>query len=420
MEPDPSTHDPHRRDGPVSTNSVWRFVPMTLLMPVLAATVGLDGGPIFQIVAVENLRLSPTALGIAFGLGVVSLPFQLAAARIPLRHARHNVQAFLILTAVQAWILAVLVAVDATSGLAEIALGVTVTAELAVSILFATAWQPLLSFTVDPTARQRLNASWQAIARGVLAGSLLVFGALSGPGRPIFLLVVGVAATATSIGLGRIRTPDSAPDQEVVDADARTVVTHAPSRATLVFVVLGLANFGALPLWLVYLGKILWPAGNLGLVAAVQILAAMAAMLAWRPTDQDVSGRVLVAAIVALAGSCSILLVDGPTPTPTGQAVLLAATALIAMGVTTTRIAMLEVAHRMVTTTTAVRIFTLLDVVASTSLQIGLLASGFLIAASTSTSTWLIDPYQILIIAAAASTVIATHRLRTQSQNLTV
>ena len=386
---------------------------------VLAATVGLDGGPIFQIVAVENLGLSARSLGIAFGLGVVSLPFQLAAARIPLRHARRNVQAFLVLTAVQAWVLAGLVAIDATSGLAAIALGVTVTAELAVSILFATAWQPLLSFAVDPTARQRLNSSWQATARGVLAGSLLAFGTLSGPGRPIFLMVVGIAAVASSIGLGRVRAPYPSADQELVDSDDdRTVATPGSSRAALVFVVLGLANFGALPLWLVYLDEVLWPAGNLGLVPAVQIFASMAAMLAWRPTDRDVSGRALVAAIVALAGSCSILLVDGPTQTCTGQAVLLAATALIALGVTTTRMAMLEHAHRMVTTTTAVRTFTLLDVVASTCLQIGLVAAGFLIAAATSTSSWLIDPYQVLIIVAAVSTVIATHRLRAHAHDL--
>lgn len=52
--PDPSTDELHRRDEPVSSSSAWRFVPVTLLMPVLAATVGLDGGPIFQIVAVER------------------------------------------------------------------------------------------------------------------------------------------------------------------------------------------------------------------------------------------------------------------------------------------------------------------------------------------------------------------------------
>lgn len=174
----PSEHESRlRRFMPTG----WRLVPVTLLMPVLAATIGLDGGPIFQIVAVENLGISPAALGVAFGFGMVSLPIQIAAARIPLRRAKSNVQIFLVITAIQAWILAILVATDAAGGVAVIALAVTVTAELAVSILFATAWQPLLSFSTDSFSRQRLNSTWSAIARGVLAGSLVAFGALDAP-----------------------------------------------------------------------------------------------------------------------------------------------------------------------------------------------------------------------------------------------
>lgn len=381
-------------------------------MPVLAATLGVDGGPIFQIVAIQNLGLSAAALGIAFGFGLVSLPFQLAAARIPLRRARQNIQTFLVLTAIQAWILAGLVAADATGRLAAIALGVTISAELAVSILFATAWQPLLSSAVDSDTRQRLNSAWQAIARGLLAGSLLAFGALSDRWRPAFLLAVGIAAVASAISLGRIPPPQQPAEADIVDAVSPTGTEPSTRPLALVFVVLGLANSGAMPLWLVYLDDVLWRGGNLGLVAAVQLVAAMTAMLAWRPTNRDVSGRALVAGIITLTGSCLILFVDGPDPGRTGQMIILAATAVTALGVTTTRIALLEQAHRAVNATTTVRTFTMLDVVASTSLQVGLLAAGFLITAATSTTSWLADPYQILIIAAAAMTVIATQRLR--------
>jgi hypothetical protein len=393
----------------------WRFVPVTVLMPVLAATVGLDGGPIFQIVAVENLGISAAALGIAFGLGVVSLPLQIAAARIPLRRARPNVQIFLVLTAIQAWILATLVAVDATGGVAAIALAVTVAAELAVSILFATAWQPLLSFAVDPSSRQRLNSTWQAIARGVLAGSLVAFGALSDRWRPAFLALVGLVAVAAAVGLQSVASPDQPLDDKATTATDSSLPSPASrSQAlTLVFVVLGVANLGAMPLWLVYLDDVLWPSGNLGVVGAVQIVAAMIAMLAWRPTEHDVTGRALFGAVVTLAATCSIVFVRGPEPNRVGQAVILLATALTAIGVTTTRVALVEQAHREVTMTTAVRIFTMLDVIASTSLQVGLLAAGFLITAATSTTGWIVDPYQLLVITAAATTVLATHRLRT-------
>ncbi|MGI9597519.1 MAG: hypothetical protein ACR2QK_15245 [Acidimicrobiales bacterium] len=420
MKPQPDRPPPgglqSRAGGFMATG--WRFVPVTILMPLLASTVGLDGGPIFQIVAVENLGISAAPLGLAFGLGIISLPLQIAAARIPLRRARPNVQIFLVLTAIQAWILAVLVAIDATGGVAAIALAVTVTAELAVSILFATAWQPLLSFAVDPSSRQRLNSTWQAIARGVLAGSLVAFGALSDRWRPVFLVLVGIVAVAAAIGLRSVASPDLPRDDEgtIATDDPTPASRSSPDSLMLVFVVLGVANLGAMPLWLVYIDEVLWPSANLGLIGAVQIVAAMIAMLAWRPTQDDVLGRAMVAAIVTLAAACSIVFVPGPAPDRVGQAVILMATALTAIGITITRVSLLEQAHRGVNRASAVRVFTMLDVVASTSLQVGLLAAGFLITAATSTTGWIVDPYQLLIVAAAATTVLATHVLRTTQE----
>jgi len=391
----------------------WRrLVPVTLLKPVLCAAVGIDGGQIFQILAVENLGIGSTALGIAFGFGVLSLPFQIAAARISLRRARPNLQWFLIVTAVQAWILAVLVAAGVTGGIAMIALVVTVTAELAVSILFATAWQPLVSFTADPANRQRLNSTWQAIARGVLAGSLIAIGAFGDGFRVVFLILIGIAAVAAAAGLRRVPAPP-------VDGDARREEDGSipgdrprPDSHRLLFVVLGLVNFGAMPLWLVYLHAVLWRDGSLGVVAAVQIVAVMVAMLAWRPTERDVTGRALAAAVVILAGTGLVAVVPGPDPDLTGQALLLVATALTAIGATTANLALLEIAHRSVDNRTAVRTFTLLDVVESTSLQAGLAVAGFLIAVSTSTGSWPIDPYLLLVIAAALTTLVASLQLR--------
>lgn len=101
-----------------------------MLTPLLWAVLGIGGGPIFQIIAVENLGLSAAALGITFGCCVVSLPFQVLAARMPLQWARRNVQWFLAMAALQTWILATLVAIGATGALAIMALVVTVTAEI--------------------------------------------------------------------------------------------------------------------------------------------------------------------------------------------------------------------------------------------------------------------------------------------------
>ncbi len=158
--------------------SIGRYIPATILGPLVGASLGIDGGPIFQILAVENLGLSAAAIGLAFGLGIVSLPIQLYASRIPIERARSNVQIFLVLAAIQAWVLAVLVGVGATGGLATVALGITVTAEISLSVLYATAWQPLLASGLDTYGRQRLNSTWPAVARGVLAGAVVLFAAL--------------------------------------------------------------------------------------------------------------------------------------------------------------------------------------------------------------------------------------------------
>ena len=157
-------------------------------------------------------------------------------------------------------------------------------------------------------------------------------------------------------------------------------------------------NLGAVPLWLVYLDEVLWPTANLGAIAAVQTVASMAALLAWRSTDRDVTRRALVASIATLAAAAGVALLDGPIDSGAQQAVVVVATALVAGGTTTVRIAMLEAAHRVVRPANTVRAFTLIDVVASTSLQVGLLVSGLLITASTGAGAGFTDPYRAFVV----------------------
>lgn len=386
-------------DGP--SRSIRRYVPATLLMPFVGASLGIDGGPIFQILAVENLGLSANAIGLAFGLGVASLPLQLYAARLPIERARRNVQVFLAIAAAQAWVLAILVAIGATGGLASMALGVTVTAEIALSVLFATAWQPLLADGVGTHGRQRLSSRWSAIARGGLVVGVLVFAALGSGGRSVFLAAVGVLAIAVAVGLDAVADPTPPPDDSETAASTRSL---APATRVLLCV-LATVNVGALPLWLVYLNKVLWPSVNLGAVAAVQTGASVAALVAWRSTARDVSGRALAAAVAALAAAASLALLDGPVGTDAQAVIVIAATAIMAGSASFVRVAMLESAHRIVTPATTVRAFTMLDVVASTSLQAGLLVSGLLITASASPGGGVVDPYRAFVLVASALTI---------------
>lgn len=378
---------------------------------MLGAALGIDGGPIFQIIAVENLGLSAAAIGVAFGFGVVSLPFQLLAARLPLRRARRNVQWFLLLAALQAWVLAALVALDATGGTAMVALAVTVAAEVALSVLFATAWQPLLSSNLASLERQRLNSLWPAVARGSLAGSLVVFAALGSGGRALFLGALGLLAIGTAVALNpvQVRQPPA-----LADAAGTTSHDGVPLRAAtrLTFLALGLVNLGVLPLWLVYLDRVLWPEANLGIVAALQTGASVLALATWRPTEGDLLRRARAATALTLGAALSIALLRAPVEGTAAQAAAVAGTVAMAAGATTTRIALVESIHRIVDPRNTVRVFTLLDVVASTSLQVGLLVAGLLITVSGERAGWLADPYQLFLVACTGAGFVALRRLR--------
>lgn len=390
--PDPPDSE---RDG---GRTIGRYVPATIVGPLIGASLGIDGGPIFQILAVEDLGLSPSAIGIAFGLGVTSLPLQLYASRIPIDRARANVQIFLALAAVQAWILAGLLAVGATGGLAATALAVTVAAEISLSVLFVTAWQPLLSVGVDARGRQRLNSTWAAVARAVLAGAVVLFATLDTAGRSVFLAAIGILAVTTAVGLRHIDRPTP------VRSDPGKEATSLTPATRVMLLVFGAVNVGALPLWLVYVDQVLWPDANLGAIAAVQTVAAMVALLGWRPTHGAVVHRALVAAVVGLATAGGLAALDAPVIDTAPRVGVVAATAVLAASTTIVRIAMLESAHRVVRPNNTVKAFTMLDVVASTSLQAGLLLSGFLITASIDVSAR-IDPYRAFVLVSAALTV---------------
>lgn len=393
---------------------IWRFVPVTLLTPMLGAALGIDGGAIFQIIAVENLGLGAAAIGIAFGFGVVSLPVQILAARFPLHRARRNVQWFLLIAALQSWLLAVLVTLEATGGIAMVALGVTVAAEVALSVLFATAWQPLLSSNLASVERQRLNSMGPAVARGVLAGSLVVFAALGEDGRAIFLGALGLLSIAAAAALNTVQVQQTPLDaNEAASAKHDKVPLRAATRLT--FLVLSIVNLGALPLWLVYLNKVLWPEVNLGVIAALQTVASVAALAAWRPTEGELLGRATTAAALTLGAAVLLALLQAPVEDTVARATTIVGTVVMAGGATTIRIALLESIHRIVDARNTVRVFTLLDVVASTSLQVGLLLAGLVITFSHKRTDWPIDPYQLLLLTSAGLALLALRRLRSSA-----
>lgn len=399
---------PGQEFEPPAPERVSRFVPVALSKPALAAALGIDGGAIFQILAVENLGLSPAAIGTAFGLGLLSLPLQLWAARLPLRFAKRNLQIFLVLAAMQSALLAWLVAIGATGGLATTALVVTVTAEISISVLYATAWQPLLSTRARSRDRQRVNAGWTALGKGLLAGLLIVFSAAEVVGRSLLLVALAIIAIGVAVNLGRIT---------VTDKNAPALpATHTPTRpqrpTPAMWWILGsftAINLGALPLWLVYLSQVMWPTANLGVVGAIQTVAVVAALLAWRTTTRDLGRRAMVGVLLVFAGSIALVGV-GKLANSTGEQVtVLLVTVVMTFGMTYASLALLEMTHRLaLSQQSVVRMFTLVDVVDSSSLQLGLFVGGLLVTSSIHTQT--LAPYVAFVVGMSVLAVAAVGR----------
>jgi hypothetical protein len=384
-------------------------------MPMLGSAAGIDGGAIFQIVAVESLGLDPRAIGVAFSLGVLSVPFQLAAARLPLWRARLHLQLFFALLAVQCWVLAALVAGDvAGGGVATVALGVTVVAEISLSVLYAPSWQPLLRFALSSAQRQSVNSRARAVGGAIVAVTVLLFGTVGDTPRAVLLVVVGAVA---AVLMATVRTVP-VPERPMTITDSGLAVPSAkpgalPAGMTPIYLALALVGLTATwPLFLIYLREVLWPSANLGALGAVQLTGALVAAATWRTTDADPALRGLRASGVVVAATVAIAAISAPVTGPVEAIVCVAAFAAGAAATTTVLLALMERAHQTIDNDTSVRALTVLDVVASTSMQVGLLAGGFLVAASEDRTDWLLDPYLLYLMAGGLAVVAALGTMR--------
>lgn len=385
-----------------------QFVAVAVTKPVICSAVGIDGGAIFQILAVDNLGLDPRAIGIAFGAGVLSVPIQLAAARLPLWRARSYLQAFLLLSAALCWIIALLVGLDvAGEPIALVALGVTVAAEVIVSVLYAPSWQPLLKYALTSQQRQELNSRWRAAGGVLLATAIMAFGAVGAALRTLVLVVVGAGAALVAIIVSRIPAPEQ-PMGRRTDAASPRRRPRLPAQMRWIYLVLGLAGLTAMwPLFLVYASEVLWPTASLGLLGAIQLGGSLVAAAAWRSTDADLASRASRASGVLVATAAVLAVIRAPVTSGAEEIATVVALAAASASAATILLILLEDAHRAVDNDTSVKALTVLDVVESTFGQLGLLIGGFLVAASASRAEWRVDPYRLYLLAGALLLAVA-------------
>ncbi|MDQ1295348.1 MAG: hypothetical protein QG608_3233 [Actinomycetota bacterium] len=384
-----------------------RFFAVALTMPTLGSALGLDGGAIFQITAVEDLGLDPRTIGLAFALGVLSVPGQILAARLPLWRAGRNLQLFFLIAALECTVLALLVGLDVVGGgFALIALGVTVTAEINLSVLFVPSWQPLLNFDLTSQERQRVNSRGRAAGGLIVAGTVVLFGSADPVLRTAMFAVLGAVALLLAVAARGLPAPER-PVKRGLDApflESRPELSPIMRR---IYLVLGLAGLAApWPLFLVYANKVLWPDANLGVLGAVQLGGSLLAAACWRSGRTSLGRYAWQAGLVLLAATVALAVVRVPVDGTAEQVVTVVALAVASGAALTILMALLERAHQDVDEATSVRALTLLDVVASTSLQVGLFIGGLLVPAGIDRADWPLDPYRIWLVAGAAAVAV--------------
>jgi hypothetical protein len=385
-----------------------RLLAVTLLVPTLGSTLGIDGGDLFQMVAVENLGLDARTIGIGLGFCTLSVPMQLWAARLSLGRVRQRLMAFLVGDTVLCWVLALLVVTASPgSGLATSALAIAVVAEISLSVLYATAWQPLLSLVLGATDRQRINAQGRALARGLMAGLLLLFGLASETTRVVFLVGMGFVGLALAWVVRGVPVPSPVPAAAAPDRPSRR--RPLPAGMWTLCITAGLAAASAWPLFVTYTHDVLWPDVNLGLAATAQVAGLMLAGLLWRPTSTGLVRRARRAAAASVVTAATLAAIRTPVDGATESVVTLLTIASAAAAISTVMMVLIELVHQTVDHDTSVRSLTIFDVVASTSGQSGLLVAGFLVSASVE-SAWAVDPYRLYLLTAAVLVALVVSR----------
>ncbi len=377
------------------------FVAIAVVTPVLGASLGLNGGAIFQIVALENLGLNAEQIGLAIGLGALSIPFQIWASRIPLRLARRHLILYVAtmstLCLLMAWLIQ---APISTSIVIAAAVLIAVLAELAVSLLWATSWQPVLSTSVTAGFRQRLNAQARAAGGVLVIAVVAIFGLLGAAGRTAVLLAIGLIGMGVLLPAIRRLPLRLEPPSDLGDASVTLRHDDTPEQSVprALYVAFAVASLPAWPFIVTYSATSFWPTANLGVIGSAVVAGPLLTSAFWRPTDRLLT-RARAGTLVMLLAAVALVAIRQPVSGLTRATAVVVIVIAAGASATATRLSLLETAHQLSTSRSLVRVLTLVDVVASTSMQLGFLAAGYLINLSVD-SSWPVDPYRISLVTA--------------------
>lgn len=382
------------------------YVALVVLSPLLGGPLAVNGSAVFQIIAIEELGLSSRQVGLAIGLGALSIPFQVMATRVPLQLAHRNLRLYLVAMSAMCLVMAWLVAGPGSSALVTASvIFIAIIAELAVSILFATSFQPLLATTVAPQFRQQLNAQGRA-GSGLLAISFVILIAwASTNGRVAILIALAVMGALLLPAVSGLRQP-TLDDRELPASQS------SPAEASDLRWILAAIGISVAPAWgffVTYAADAYWPAAHLGLVGAAIVAGSLVAQALWRATTRALLPRARFGAVLMLFCACALPFISPSSGVLSEVTVYGILAAAMAAG-TVVRMSLLEMTHLRSDAATSVAVLTRLDVIASTSMQLGFLAAGFLIERSVG-SSWIADPFQLSLIIGGVALVAAVEQI---------
>lgn len=380
---------PEGREPAVLTR---RLILLGTIAPLAAVSIGVDGGEIFQIIAIDSLGLDPRLIGIALGLGTLSIPLQLWAARMSLERVKKNIQLHLVLLGVMTLATALLVGLaHPGSRVAAAALVIAVLAEVAVSVLLATSWQPIISYALTPRQRQFVLGQGRAFSGVVLLVSVFSFGQLDQDGRVAFLALLSLSCWALAFALNGL--PEPAPTRRTQPRATAKFSTEVRSLLTAI----GASAIAGWPLLLTYIALVLWPEGNLGVLGGALALGGIVASSLWRDPGDRIAGVLRLGVITFALCSCAIAVFPAPNSSTSRGVLLLLVVVVGSAARALIRTAIIELLHRHVDEDNSVRVMTMMDVIGSTTFQLGFFAVGFLIESSRR-GTFVIDPFQVWLI----------------------
>jgi len=401
-----STHETAR--AALTTTERLSYFAFVVLLPLLGVPLAVNGAAVFQIIAIEELGLTSRQVGLAVGLGAISIPFQVWAIRVPLRLAHRNLRIYVAIMAAMCLAMAWLVTGPGSTTFVVVSVMViAVLAELAVSVLFATSFQPLLTTTVSPAFRQQLNAQGRAAGGLMAIGLVILVGWTSTNGRVGILIGLAVLGAMLMPAVSRLRQPVFSED---LAASSRHQASE-PTGLNWIFVAIGFSVIPAWPFFVTYSADSFWPSANLGLIGAAFVVGGLGAAALWRPAVSGLLRRARVGAIVLLACAVALVPMNKPVTDTASELVTYAILIGAAAAGTVVRMALLEMAHARSNESNSVAVLTRLDVIASTCMQLGFLAAGFLIERSVD-STWVADPFQLSLIGAGVLLVAAVTQIR--------